>query len=444
MSDIDIVPQPSIGGLTFPPQSAPTQPPPAQPPGLQQRLAQILGVIGGAGKMMQSVGGGGSGSGATTQGASMMQMPQGAAPPLPPGSMAAGLPQYSPGAQPVQRPPAIGPQGMPANQSGYNFQTPKARNAAIVTNTIQSLGQFVDKLQEHKYQKQVEEARGVVATVLRSGLAAQNTQDPDTKKLIQENANKMLGSKEAQKVLKNLNKPGSAAYYGAQQAYQDVINENAQKLSMQELQARMQAEQARAEAERQRAAAEAQRQRSESPEGKIQIAHAAHADEMEKVSAQQTAMNARVDAQQKGAMDRTIQAGKDALKVAQTRIAAIKAATDPKISKALTDQYNALRGQWEDLSKRATAMQKDLSDHPVQNWNSPEAQVKKGQISGILLQQKDLEQQMQLITAKQAKLLQFGLIDQNEAPPPSTAQPTTPSVDTSSGDGSEDNPIVVK
>jgi hypothetical protein len=127
-------------------------------------------------KLMQSMGqnapqqGGGGGGGVINPRAP--QMPSGGMPPMPPGSMASRLPQYSGGAQPVP-PKQMAPGGVNNQSAGgsFSYDNPKARNAAVVTNALQSLGSFADQQKQHAYQKQVEEARGVVATVLRQSQA---------------------------------------------------------------------------------------------------------------------------------------------------------------------------------------------------------------------------------------------------------------------------------
>ena len=184
------------------PQSSPTNGANAQQ--ILQQLASLLKSSGTAVSGAAPQGGGGTP-------AVLGQPSAPIKPPVPAGSIAANVPQGIPGgpapsmgAQPVL--PAAHQQS-PAYSTGFSFPNPKARNAAVVTNMMESLSSFADKQHEQKYQKQVEEARGVVSTMLRMGIAADNSNDPDAKKLLQQKANEMLGAKESSKILKEINKP---------------------------------------------------------------------------------------------------------------------------------------------------------------------------------------------------------------------------------------------
>jgi hypothetical protein len=409
---------------------------PSKPQQILQALAKMLS---GTGQAVSGAAPGGGGTPGITP-----QVPQAAKPPVPQGSIAAGAspsipggPGASPGAQPVL--PQAAHSQSPNYASGFSFPNPKARNAAVVTNMMESLGQFGENLAKHKYEKQTEEARGVVATMLRMGIAADNSQDPEAKKLLQQKANEMLGAKEASKILKDINKPGSAAYFGAQQAYKDIMAENEQKYKQQELQARMQAELARAGAEQERAKAEAARAAHEQKQTDLAgtVTPALSAQLQQRADAERLKSHTTLEAAQ-------IQAD-TAIKTTRMRVDAIKNKNtgDDKILGSLAKEYSNLSTQFKNLGTDAGKLQKEIDDHPIASWwNSAEAKQKQNQIEGIKAQQDILQKQMSLVETKRETMMKFGTIpDITEAPAPASG---SGGGSEPAGKGTEDDPIIVQ
>ena len=411
------------------------QPPVKSADTLQQTLDALKKLFASAGAAAPQ-----GGQGPQTQPATVPQVPPMSQPQMPQGSMAAGLPAMNQGAQPVA-PRSVMPGGQQTYNSGFNFPNKAARNAAVVTNTMQSLANFADSLKQQKFQKQVEEAKGVVATALQSGILTQsNSTDPQAKQLIADQASKMLGSKEAQKVLKDLTKPGSAAYYGAQQAYAEAQQKQMQQLQMQELQEKIYAEQARAQAEQSRAFAEQERARSESPEAKAALESLKSKDTLalqklkgsqvqEAQKAVQSAMTERVRLQQRGAMDRVSAENVTRKQIADDRLAAVRDALSVKKDDQGKKALTALEKQWADLSKQYGELtkaigikQKSVDAHFWTPWTDQGKQDIKD-IQFLQSQQKLLVKQQDLLMQKQAQMQQFGMIAISEQEPEAAHEP---------------------
>lgn len=392
------------------------------PKTIMMTVAKLLSGTGGA--LQGSVPQGGGGSAARTPG----PLPNPSLP-VPQGSMMSQIPQLS--QQPMPNANRVGADaGAQTGGGSFNFPTPKARNAAVVTNAIQGFSQLAASIHQKKFEEQVGEAESIYQAYLmkvKQLEAAKASGDPEQVKAAQQELQKYAQDKKVQKVLQTVSNPTKAMSpqsIGVQRAMKQAQEKAMQDAQLEAERNKAQAEQARAEQER--ATADLRRKQAEAvgqetPEQRSAQA-AKHQDIQTVVDAmvkrqkdQITAMGERQQAQITSS--EKLARNHDAM---LERIAKIR--EGDKDVEHLTKEQAALTAQINSLNAESKAVIDGIAKNPNTSWLNGDKEKAAKQLQNIETRRAALEKQQKAIQDKWGAMYLAGKMPNPNEPPPPAAQ----------------------
>lgn len=420
--------------------AAPIGPPEANATKFQNMLEQVA-------KLLKATGGPLAGAAGTTQTGTAARtpgVPNPQPPAMPQGSMAAALPQMQPQGPMPQAPSAFGGVTPGRETAGGSFQyaTPKARNAAVVTNAIQQFSQLAQGIHQKKFEQQVAESTQIWQTYLQKVKAleaAKQSGDQEQIQAAQQDLQKFAQDKKVAKILATVSDPKKAMSpqsIGVQRAMQASQQQAVQQAELEKTQAETRQKQSQAAQEE---ATAAWRRKQEQMVGQV-TPELRSKEETELTRTQKIVdgMTERSKQQVKAQGDRTqamitsnekVASGHDA---ALERIAKMRAGD--KDVEHLTKEQGALTAQINSLNKEAKDIIDGIAKNPNTSWLNGDKEKAAKQLQNIEARRQALEKQQKAIQDKWAAMYMAGKMPDPNNPPPAAVSDAGGSGDVSNED----------